>query len=1028
MQRAFSLFLFWAFLTLAQGQEPAKNKTPAPATPGAPTSVDLEAKARLRQKMDEIIIPSVHFENATLKQALEFLRKQSRELDKSSAPAAKKGVNIILRQTDFQDSPHITLDLKNVPLSEVLRYVTELSLMRFRVESEAVFVVGLHAFEDEMQTRTYHVAPDFLSIGDTSTSAPADPFAIVSPPPPAAQNAPPPQFKTPRQILESAGITFPAGSSVIFNPLTSQLTVKNTLPNLDLIEAYTESGHLAPALVAYTLTILEGPGDLIREANALASHSVNAASALTSLIDLTKKPGSKVRVVGDAFLETKSGTRAVLESVCEHSHPANFTLDAKSRASVAKETNKIGLHLEIEPTVGADGATIETTLSLALNAAPPTQRQITVNDPLTGHAAEFPLTDIPGTQITTGLSMQAGSTKLIGVTKPVGTPQEAEDILCAVFLTASLRRTEALPPSQPKAAPPSSIPPGMIFAALQAPEGLFDEVLHGTKPLTLQAWLAQAGVTFPSGSILEHRDGILRCVNTPDNIAFIMAIIDQKLSVFPKTIALTLHTLEAPAPFLRDLTRQTLASADDTTMFDAVVSAVARGEAKFINSTFVETKSGTRVNHHAACEHRYLDGFGTDAQGRTTLSFETRQVGSIFEVEPTTGADTSTVDLVFSHELHPTPPILRRDHFRDPASQQPFDIPITDFNVLNTTTGISVAKGSTKLISLNRPTGLTKTDLLWVTFLKCDVVPQVAKSHHAIAEPAPAPKPSADPKAIHTRSFHVPPDFLSAGGDLPTADGKIERRTARTILEAAGIPFPEGTAASYSPQTTQMVVRNTNENLDLIQTYVDSIVVCPPSIIAFTTHILQGPAPLLRRLISRAATKCDHRTELDELLSAVKTGAVQHLNTARIETKSGTRATTNQATKHMAITDVSVNEKGEPYFSQKKREVGLHLELEPTVNADGATIELSLASEYHTAPPFEHREHIIDTQGHRLEFPLTDYFTTQGTTSITILDGTARLISLDKPTGKPEFDKEDILQAIFITCDILRSADQPVTK
>jgi hypothetical protein len=36
-------------------------------------------------------------------------------------------------------------------------------------------------------------------------------------------------------------------------------------------------------------------------------------------------------------------------------------------------------------------------------------------------------------------------------------------------------------------------------------------------------------------------------------------------------------------------------------------------------------------------------------------------------------------------------------------------------------------------------------------------------------------------------------------------------------------------------------------------------------------------------------------------------------------------------------------------------------------------------------------------------------------------DGTTRLLSLYKPTGKPEFEKEDILQAIFITCDILRA-------
>lgn len=886
--------------------------------------------------------------------------------------------------------------------------------------------LALHAEKPEMHTRIFSIPPDFLSCEippeTASPTAPADPFATFTPAPLPALDAPPPHLKTPRQILEAVGITFPEGASASFNPLTSLLTVTNTQPNLDLVEAYVDSmRHQAPTNVAYTITVIEGPGELIREANELTSHNANAAPALATLLDHAKKPDSNVRIIGDAFLETKSGTRAVLEAVCEHRYPTNFTLDAKSQSSVTTEMSQIGLHLEIEPTVGADGATIETTLSLKLNAVLPTQRQININDPLTGHAAEFPVTDIPGTQITTGLSIRAGSTKLIGVTKPIGTQQEHSDILGAVFLTATLRRVEALPPPQPKVAPPSSVPPGMTFAALLTPDGLFDDVLHGAKPLTLQAWLAQAGITFPSGSIIDYRDGILHSVNTPDNIALIAAIIDQKLSFAPKTIALTLHTLEAPASFLRDLTRQTLASADDSAMFAAVEAAVAHGKATFIGSTFAETKSGTRATLNSAREHVYLSEFSTNAKGQPGLTFKMRSVGSMLEFEPTIYPDRRTVELVFSHELHPTLPILRRDHFRDPASQQPFDIPATDFNILKTTAGISLTKGSTKLVSINKPMGLSKADLLWVTFLKCDVVSQVAKPRHAMAEPAPDPKPSADPKAIHTRSFRVPPDFLSTGGGMTTADGQKKPKTARTILEAAGITFPDGTAAYYSAPTTMLVVTNTNENLDLIEVYTTCGCNLRPATIAFTTHILQGPGPLLRRLTAQAASKSDHRIELNELFAAVKAGTVQHINTARIETKSGIRATTTQATKHISIADVSVNEKGEPFFSQEMREVGLHLELEPTIGADGVTVELTPNFEFHTAPPFEHREHLTDTQGHRLEFPLTDYFTTKLTTGITMPSGTARLLSLSKPTGTPEFEKQDILQAIFITCDILRA-------
>jgi hypothetical protein len=879
----------------------------------------------------------------------------------------------------------------------------------------------------ELHTRTFKIPPDFLSCdtpADNPPAAPADPFATP------ATTPPPKRQSSAKQILEAQGVTFPEGTSASFNPITSLLTVTNTQPNLDLVEAYMVSFHegQAPANVAFTLTVIEGPGELIRAANDAASRTPDATPALATLLDHAKKPGSNVRIVGDAFLETKSGTRATVEAVREHNHATEFKLDAKSRASVAKETSQIGLHLEIEPTVAPDSSTIEVTVGLTLNPTPPTQRQVNVNDPLTGHAADFPITDIAVTRISTAVSIVAGSTKLLGVTKPVGTPQESADILCAVFLTAMLRRAEALPLPQPKVARPANVPPGMIFATLPAPDGLFDEFLNATPPVTLQAWLTQAGTTFPSGSLIEHHDGVLRLINTPGNVAFIMWEVEQRLRVSPSTVALTLHTLEAPAHFLRDLARQTLASADDSAMFAAVETAVARGEAKFIHSIFLETKSGNRATHHAAREHRYLDTFATNRQGRPALGFKTRLVGSLLEVEPTIGADDRTVELTFTHEVHPAAPVLRRDQFRDPASQQPFEMPITDFHNAKTSTSISITNGGAKLISLNKPNEHRESDVLWGTFIKCDLVSQVAKPRKPSSDQSLKPKPFVDPKAWNTRQFHIPPDFLATGDSSKlTAKEKREdvasRHTAKMILEAQGIPFPEGAIATFTFATSILFVKNTNENLALVEAYVKTLNSFGPKLVAFTSHVFQGPGPLLRRLTTQAASKSDHRSELDKLLAAVKAGAVQHLNSARIETKLGTRAIAEQVTQHQAITEVSVNEKGEPFFTQEMRRVGLLLELEPHVFSDGVTVELNIAPEFHTAAPFEHREHILDTQGRKLEFPLTDYHAAKVVTAITMPDGTARLLSLHKPTGKPEFEKEDILQAIFITCDILRVSE-----
>jgi general secretion pathway protein D len=95
-------------------------------------------------------------------------------------------------------------------------------------------------------------------------------------------------------------------------------------------------------------------------------------------------------------------------------------------------------------------------------------------------------------------------------------------------------------------------------------------------------------------------------------------------------------------------------------------------------------------------------------------------------------------------------------------------------------------------------------------------------------------------ETIITKQYRVPPDFLQtspvdAGAAAPAADpfaaapagggGLVIRRLgARELLEQRGISFPEGASASYNPSSNILVVRNTAENLTLVDTYVDQAV------------------------------------------------------------------------------------------------------------------------------------------------------------------------------------------------------------
>lgn len=218
--------------------------------------------AYLTEKMNRIIFPTVQFQGATIDEAIEYLRVKSRDLDTFTDASGVKGVNIILRTGDAPSNASISLDLKDVPMSEALRYVTELAQMKYKVEAHAVLVVPLSEDASQQYTRTYRVPPDFLSIGGgdgggaAAPAAPADPFAAGAAAPGAAGGLI--ARKTAKQILEAQGITFSDGSSASFNPATSQLVVRNTQPNLDLVEAFVDTiTKNAPKMVVITSKFVE---------------------------------------------------------------------------------------------------------------------------------------------------------------------------------------------------------------------------------------------------------------------------------------------------------------------------------------------------------------------------------------------------------------------------------------------------------------------------------------------------------------------------------------------------------------------------------------------------------------------------------------------------------------------------------------------------------------------------------------------------------------------------------------------------
>jgi len=249
---------------LAQVDESWEDKVPVQAVQ---VTADLANSSKdgslyLIQKMKTIRFPVVSFSGATIDEAVEYLRVKSKDLDTDS-DLSRRGVNIILKAGDTPAGGQISLDLRDVPMEEALRYITELAGMKFKVEPYAVLVVPITESSTEMITRIYKVPPDFLTFsgggGDAAApaAAPADPFAK---PGAAGTDAGPKLMakKTAREILAEQGVPFPEGASAVFNPVTSQLVVRNTAPNIDMVESFVDAqSNRTPKMVYVTAKFVE---------------------------------------------------------------------------------------------------------------------------------------------------------------------------------------------------------------------------------------------------------------------------------------------------------------------------------------------------------------------------------------------------------------------------------------------------------------------------------------------------------------------------------------------------------------------------------------------------------------------------------------------------------------------------------------------------------------------------------------------------------------------------------------------------
>lgn len=245
----------------------------------------IKSTAAIENKLNRIIIPQISFRDTTVREAIDYLKVKSKELDVTEPDPAKRGVSIVLKLESVPFSgggasslqvpapaipgidsapvvpdasatavsavspsdARITLELENLPLMEALRYITNLANLKFKIDPYAVAVVPISEPTDVLITKEYKVPPGF--IGNAPAPDPASGLGAAQVGDATGAGRQITGRAQARAFLESQGVQFPPGATANFLPSSSRLVVRNTQENLDLIDTLVDAQVQVPTQV-----------------------------------------------------------------------------------------------------------------------------------------------------------------------------------------------------------------------------------------------------------------------------------------------------------------------------------------------------------------------------------------------------------------------------------------------------------------------------------------------------------------------------------------------------------------------------------------------------------------------------------------------------------------------------------------------------------------------------------------------------------------------------------------------------------
>ncbi len=567
-------------------------------------------------------------------------------------------------------------------------------------------------------------------------------------------------------------------------------------------------------------------------------------------------------------------------------------------------------------------------------------------------------------------------------------------------------------------------------------------------------YLEMQGLSLPRGSlVLFDPESLTLAARAPaiaqSSIAFTAEALRSRAE---KYVSLNQWIFAAPPEVLRDVVRRSQEKADHADLLRELEEAARGGGVEILASGSMECRSGNLSKIEQAEDIMAPCELALDAD-QVDFTTEVISSGTTWEIDAIIGSDDETIDLNL-HLNHHYSPAVRKQAPLTARGEKAVTSALVDTFDVNLTSQYAMKSGTARLLGAWKPEGPGLRDRrMQAAFIAADVVkvlplPNESLSRYLEQEgeavlPIPEGKPTYEneaeeiPEGMIVRRYTVPPTLLQSGpaggggGELSdpfSSSVASEPRfqvsvTARDILRAAGIPFPAGSSANYLAQTSTLVVRNTPENIQLVESYIMSIRSGVERSISVVTHIVQAPAALLQRFARETRSLANHQRQWETL---IESDGVTLLQTLHLEARSGIRAKLETGWNYAYHAGASSwsrpgEDKDEkpvasglsPEMDQSR--IGAEFEFDPVLGADYVTIDLNFRLHYDYAPPqIEGKALLAEGIDIAIDAPTPRFREARITNQTTMRSGMIRMVGMWEPRGALGVAGPEVLQGAFI--------------